>query len=77
MFELKEQNPISYLKQISPLHRFDKVAEITIDSNNLNPKDIDRDSIKILSWNIAKNNHNGNWNRDFLTILKQHRPATS
>ena len=74
MFELKEQNPISYLKQLSPIHRFDKVAEITIDSNNLNPKDIDRDSIKILSWNIAKNNHNGNWNRDFLTILEQHRP---
>ena len=74
MFELQEQNPISYLKQFSPIHRFDRVAEITIDSNNPNPKDIECNSIKILSWNIAKNNHNGDWNKDFSTILEQHQP---
>ena len=74
MFELQEPSPISYLKQLSPTHRFGKVAEATIDSTHPSPKVLNRDSIKILSWNIAKNNHNYNWSNDFLAIIEQHQP---
>ena len=31
-------------------------------------------SIKVLSWNIAKNNYNPSWRRDFLAIVEQYRP---
>ena len=74
MFELQEQSPLSYLKQLSPTHRFSAVAEVTIDSTHPSPKVLNRDSIKILSWNIAKNNHNYDWSNDFLTIIEQHQP---
>lgn len=74
MFELQEQNPLSYLKQLSPTHRFGKVAEATIDRAHPSPAVLDRDSIKILSWNIAKNNHERDWSNDFLAIVEQHQP---
>ena len=74
MFELQEQSPLSYLKQLSPTHRFGTVAETTIDSTHPSPKVLNRDSIKILSWNVAKNNHNYDWSNDFLAIIEQHQP---
>ncbi|MDJ0904228.1 MAG: endonuclease/exonuclease/phosphatase family protein [Xenococcus sp. MO_188.B8] len=82
MFELQEQNPLSYLKQLSPTHRFGKVAEITIEKNQPLPSELNQNSVKVLSWNIAKNNrvHAGsakadrNWKRDFLAIIDQHQP---
>ncbi len=90
MFELQEQNPLSYLKQLSPTHRFAKVAEITIENNHFRPSTVNRDSIKVLSWNIAKNNRarvsdyrrsravlpsaDRNWSRDFLAIIEQYQP---
>ncbi len=74
MFELKEQSPLSYLKQISPTHRYGKVAEETVDRPHPNPTALDCDSIKVLSWNIAKNNHVRDWSNDFLAIVEQHQP---
>ncbi len=74
MFDLKEQSPLSYLKQISPTHRFGKVAEGTIDRAHPNPVGLNSNSIKVLSWNIAKNNQDRSWSRDFLAIVKQHQP---
>ena len=74
MFELQEQNPFFYLKQLSPTHRFGKVAEITIEKNHPLPSTLNRDSIKVLNWNIAKNNRDRNWSEDFLAIIAQHQP---
>ncbi len=74
MFELQEQNPLSYLKQLSPTHRFGKVAEITIEKNNSLASTVNRYSIKVLSWNIAKNNRDRKWREDFLAIIEQHQP---
>ena len=74
MFELQEQNLFSYLTQLSPTHRFGKVAEITIEKKHPLPSTLNRDSIKILSWNIAKNNRDRNWSEDFLAIIAQHQP---
>ncbi len=74
MFELQEQSPLSYLKQLSPTHRFAQVAETTIENIHPNPSALNRDSIKVLSWNIAKNNYDRNWSKDFLAIIAQHQP---
>ncbi len=74
MFELQEQTPLSYLKQLSPTHRFRKVAETTIEKSHPLPSALNRDSIKVLSWNIAKNNRDRHWSEDFLAIIAQHQP---
>lgn len=76
MFELQEQSPLSYLKQLSPTHRFAKVAQGTIDRTHPHPSPVglNSNSLKVLSWNIAKNNHQRVWRDDFLAIIKQHQP---
>lgn len=75
MFKLQEQSPLSFLKQVSPTHRFGKVSETTIIENiQANPSILNRDSIKVLSWNIAKNNHSSYWSQDFLAIIEQYQP---
>ena len=74
MFELQEQNPLSYLKQFSPTHRYGKVVEGTIDRLHPSPINLDGKSIKVLSWNIAKNNQNYDWSRDFLDLVEQYQP---
>ena len=74
MFELQERSLLSYLKQLSPTHRFGKVGEKTIEKIHPSPSVLNRDSIKILSWNIAKNNYDRHWREDFLTIIEQHQP---
>ena len=73
MFELQELSPLSYFKQLSP-NRYGKVVEFTIDRPHPNPIDLNSDSIKILSWNIAKNNHDRTWSQDFLSLVEQHQP---
>lgn len=75
MFELQEQSPLSYLKQLNP-SRYGKVNEATIDRPRSNPTkpNSDCNSIKILSWNVAKNNHSPDWSRDFLALVQQHQP---
>lgn len=73
MFQLQETNPLKYFKQISP-HRYDKVTEATIDRFDSYPINSNCNSIKILSWNVAKNNHSPDWRRDFLALVRQHQP---
>lgn len=74
MFDFQEQNPLFNLKQLSPTHRFGKVSETTIEKIRPPSSVLNRDSIKVLSWNIAKNNHNRHWSRDFLGIIEQYQP---
>lgn len=74
MFELQEPSLFSYFKQLSPTHRFSKVAEGTIDRPHSSPANLNDKSLKILSWNIAKNNQSKDWNRDFLAIVREHQP---
>ncbi|GAB4531060.1 MAG: endonuclease/exonuclease/phosphatase family protein [Pleurocapsa sp.] len=74
MFDSSEQNTLSYLQRFSPAHRYGKVAEITIDKTHTLPPAINRNSIKVLSWNIAKNNQDRQWSTDFLAIVAQHQP---
>ena len=74
MFEQQERSPLSYLKQLSPTHRFSKVAEGTIERVHPRPVKLNSSSIKVMSWNIAKNNQNAAWRKDFLSIIDQHQP---
>lgn len=74
MFDLQEPSPSSYFKQLSPTHRFAKVAEGTIDRLHPSPTLLDQSSVKVLSWNIAKNNYNPSWSQDFLALVEQHQP---
>ncbi|MGF1541760.1 MAG: endonuclease/exonuclease/phosphatase family protein [Pleurocapsa sp.] len=74
MFELQEPSPLSYFKQLSITQRFATVAETTIEKIHPLPSSLNQDSIKVLSWNIAKNNHQPHWKADFLAIIAQHQP---
>jgi endonuclease/exonuclease/phosphatase (EEP) superfamily protein YafD len=74
MFDLQEQSPLSYFKQLSPTHRFGKVLETTIEKSHPLPSALNPDSIKVLSWNIAKNNHDRQWSQDFLAIVELYQP---
>jgi endonuclease/exonuclease/phosphatase (EEP) superfamily protein YafD len=74
MFELEEPTPLSYFKQFSPTHRFGKVAETTIEQIHPLPSTLNKNSIKVLSWNIAKNNYDNQWREEFLTIIQQYQP---
>jgi endonuclease/exonuclease/phosphatase (EEP) superfamily protein YafD len=74
MLEVPEQSSLSYLKKLSPIHRFGQVSETTIDKIHSRPSALNINSIKILSWNIAKNNHFRQWSSDFLAIIEQYQP---
>jgi endonuclease/exonuclease/phosphatase family metal-dependent hydrolase len=43
-------------------------------NNQPSPSALNINSIKILSWNIAKNNHESRWSSDFLAIVEQYQP---
>ena len=55
MVEKQEQNP-SYFAKLNPVYRFKQVPE-TIIHNTYTTSSLNRDSIKVLSSNVAKNNY--------------------
>ncbi|MEH2051756.1 endonuclease/exonuclease/phosphatase family protein [Nostoc sp.] len=57
-----------------PGYRFLRLQELTIDKNNSLQTEIDSKSIKVLSWNIAKQNYNKTWVKDFLKIIDTYQP---
>ena len=59
--------------KLNPFYRFKQVSETIIHNTRSSPF-LTRDSIKVLSWNIAKNNYNPSWSKDFLAIVEQYRP---
>lgn len=63
------------LKQCNPLTRFSAVAEQTIEQNCSEAADCCRDdSIRVLSWNIAKNNHRDHWQQEFWSLVEHYNP---
>ncbi|MEH1853328.1 MAG: endonuclease/exonuclease/phosphatase family protein [Nostoc sp.] len=57
-----------------PGYRFLRLQELTIDKNNSLQTEIDSKSIKVLSWNIAKQNYNKTWVKDFVKIIDTYQP---
>ena len=66
-------NQRELLKKWNPANRLKQVPE-TIIHNTYSNSGLERNSIKVLSWNIAKNNYYPSWRRDFLAIVEQYRP---
>ena len=64
----------SYFTKWNPVDRFKQVPEVIIHNNYSGSSGSNRDSIKVLSWNIAKNNYDLNWSRDFLSIVDRYKP---
>ncbi|MEH1971013.1 endonuclease/exonuclease/phosphatase family protein [Nostoc sp.] len=57
-----------------PSYRFLRLQELTIDKNYSFQTEINSNSIKVLSWNIAKQNYNKTWLKDFSTIIETYQP---
>ncbi|AVH72583.1 endonuclease/exonuclease/phosphatase family protein [Nostoc sp. 'Lobaria pulmonaria (5183) cyanobiont'] len=57
-----------------PGYRFFRLQELTIDKNNSLQTEINSNSIKVLSWNIAKQNYNNAWLEDFSKIIATYQP---
>ena len=62
------------LAKLNPLYRFQQVSETIINSSSANFVNFEPRSVKILSWNIAKNNYDRSWSKDFLAIVEQYQP---
>ena len=60
--------------QLNLTTRFGAVPASTIDSPHSHPTRLNAKSIKVLSWNINKNNHTANWIADFSEIVTQYQP---
>ncbi len=75
-FSLKETleqfNDLNH--QINPAARFGAVPASTIDRSHSNPTSLNAKSIKVLSWNINKNNRSASWISDFSEIVTQYQP---
>ena len=54
--------------------RFGAVPSSTIHQSHCNPTPLSPQSIKVLSWNINKNNARPDWIADFSEIIEQHQP---
>ncbi|MDJ0735998.1 MAG: endonuclease/exonuclease/phosphatase family protein [Nostocaceae cyanobacterium] len=64
----------SLLRQFVPSQRFLRTNDIIIDRSYLLHPRLDESSIKVLNWNIAKNNYDVHWTRDFLWITNRYKP---
>ena len=62
------------MAKLNPLYRFQQASETIINSSSANFVDFKSRSVKILSWNIAKNNYDPSWSKDFLAIVEQYQP---
>jgi endonuclease/exonuclease/phosphatase (EEP) superfamily protein YafD len=71
---MNEQISDRLLKRFVPPYRFVRIQATTIDRNQVHQTGLDSISIRVLNWNIAKNNHNSNWLEDFHKILEQYQP---
>ena len=70
----KQAKNSSHFTKWNPIDRFKQVPEVIIHNDYSGSSGSNRDSIKILNWNIAKNNYVPNWSKDFLAIIDRYRP---
>jgi endonuclease/exonuclease/phosphatase (EEP) superfamily protein YafD len=73
MLDLKEHVDC-FARKFVPSYRFIPSHKSTIDRSHLVQTELNCNSIKVLSWNIAKNNNDKVWIRDFLNILEEYQP---
>ena len=73
MFDKKARSNPSNLTKLNP-YRFGRVPETIIHGVYSGSSSSNRDSVRILSWNVAKNNYAPNWGKEFRAIVEQYRP---
>ncbi|WP_413198458.1 endonuclease/exonuclease/phosphatase family protein [Nostoc piscinale] len=73
MSEFKE-NIASFARQFVPSYRFIRTHESTLGNSHELQTELKPHSIKVLNWNIAKNNFDKSWFKDFYRILRQYQP---
>ena len=73
MLDFKEHAD-TFARKFVPSYRFIRTQESTIDRSHVLQTELNSTSIKVLSWNIGKKNHDKIWIKDFLAILEQYKP---
>ncbi|BAB75921.1 EEP domain-containing protein [Nostoc sp. PCC 7120 = FACHB-418] len=73
MPDIKE-HAVILARQFLPYYRFMRTQELTIDSSQGLQTELNSNSIKVLNWNIAKNNFEKFWFQDFFKILRLYQP---
>ncbi len=74
MLKSKEALTTSLFRQFVPSQRFLRANDTIIDRSYLFHSRLNESSIKVLNWNIAKNNYDVHWTRDFLWITDNYKP---
>jgi endonuclease/exonuclease/phosphatase (EEP) superfamily protein YafD len=62
------------VKRFVSSQRFTKPGETVIHYYHATSIDLNPDRIKVLNWNIAKNNYSLKWMEEFATLLSHHDP---
>ncbi len=77
MTKLKSETGFSgsvLLKNLLPSYRFVRTDETVIHHHHLQPARLSEKAIRVLNWNIAKNNDDCAWQTDFDWILDRYSP---
>ncbi len=74
MLEFGESLVHCVLRKFVPSYRFLRIQTDTIDRHHVHQNRLASSAIKVLNWNIAKQNHNSRWLSDFHAILQQYDP---
>jgi len=69
-----KENVATLARQFVPSYRFVRTHEATLDNSHELQTELNHHSIKVLNWNIAKNNFDKTWFKDFFRILRQYQP---
>ena len=71
----EEPSLIAFLKKQNPLSRFNAASAKTVDRDaHLAKAHYEKDSLRVLSWNINKQNKSKHWQKEFRHLLAQHQP---
>lgn len=74
MLDSIEELVSCFLGRFVPSRRFIRLQADTIDKAHAVERYLNPRSIRVLSWNIAKNNHSSRWIKDLLMILERFNP---
>lgn len=66
--------PAASFRKLLPSHRFIRTEETILHSAHRHLSSLDASAIRVLNWNIAKNNHDRAWVEDFQQILERYQP---
>lgn len=74
MLEFAESLTHCFLRKFIPAHRFQRIQTHTIGRQQVHQTQLESTAIKVLNWNIAKQNYDSQWLRDFHSIVHHYQP---